>query len=293
MRPFAIVLGTVLAASSAAPLAAQKPHRESPTLVTSPPAPTSAPQAHSTADSAHAKGTRPSPTLMGQPAADSTHRPTTPNAAVTQQAVRPTNPAVRGPTVAAFTAGLAMDSYASEGDEAMRRYVARLTQRLDSTIATLIGVFRGTTGQPLAGAESPAALSQREKDRWARCRDLHYDLQSYGPAMHDLMGDLPQEAAVQRAGEQLDSALTALQATSGCDDVSSMIMAPDRWTPWPQQYQSTAHTFYRDWYNQVREVADRNRALVIALNGTLPATARTPVPPGVARTPPYAGAGPR
>ena len=293
MRPFGIVLGTLLAAATAAPLAAQKPHRESPTLVTNPSAPTTAPQARSTPDSAHGKGNRPSPTLVSQPAPDTTRRASTPAGAVSTQATRPTNPAVRGPSVAAFTAGLAMDPYASEGEEAMRRYVARFTQRLDSTIATLIAVFRGTTGQPLAGAESPAALSQRERDRWARCRDLHYDLQSYGPAMHDLAGDLPEDGAVQRAGEQLDSALTALRATSGCDDVSSMIMAPDRWTPWPQQYQSTAHTFYRDWYGQVRDVADRNRALVIALNGTLPASSRMPVPPGVARTPPYAGAGPR
>lgn len=293
MRPLAIMLGTLLAAVSAAPLAAQKPHRESPTLVTNPSAPTTAPQARSTSDTAHGKSGRPSPTLMGQPAADTTRRTSTPGGAVSTQAARPTNPAVRGPSAAAFTAGLTMEPYASEGEEAMRRYVARFTQRLDSTVATLIAVFRGTTGQPLAGAESPAALSQRERDRWARCRDLHYDLQSYGSAMHDLAGDLPDDGAVQRAGEQLDSALTALQATSGCDDVSSMIMAPDRWTPWPQQYQSTAHTFYRDWYAQVRDVADRNRALVIALNGTLPAGSRLPVPPGVARTPPYAGAGPR
>ena len=98
---------------------------------------------------------------------------------------------------------------------------------------------------------------------------------------------------VQRAGEALDSALTALQATSGCDDVSSMIAAPGRWTPWASQYQTTARTFYGAWYAQVRDVADKNRALVIALNATLPAADRMPVPPGIARTAPYAGAGPR
>lgn len=265
MRSILLIAGASLALGTmtAAPLAAQKRPRPSPTLVSNPNAPTTAPA--------------PAAPPAGQ--------------AVAPQAAR-TPGAARAP-VAAFTAGLAMEPYSSEGEAAMQAYVGRFTQRLDSTIITLIAVFRGTTGQPLAGAETPAALSQRERDRWGRCRDLHYDLQSYAAAMRDLAGDLPEEAAVQRAGEALDSSLTALQATSGCDDVSSMIAAPDRWTPWASQYQTTARTFYHDWYGQVREVADRNRALVIAMNATLPAASRMPVPPGLSRTPPYAGAVPR
>ena len=264
MRSMLLLVGTALTLTTTVAQslqAQQKPRRASPTLVTTPNAPSTAPRA--------------------APA-------TPPPAAVSPQAA----PGARVP-VAAFSAGLAMEPYNSGGAEAMQRYVASFTQRLDSAVATLIGVFRGTTGQPLAGAETPAALSQRERDRWTRCRDLHYDLLSYGSAMHELVGDLPEHATVQTAGEALDSALTALQATSGCDDVSSMIAAPDRWTPWASQYQTTARTFYQSWYGQLREVADKNRALVIAMNATLPAGERMPVPPGVARTAPYVGAGPR
>ena len=61
------------------------------------------------------------------------------------------------------------------------------------------------------------------------------------------------------------------------------------WTPWASQYQTTARTFYHDWYPQVRDVADRNRALVIAVNATRAAGDRMPVPPGLARVPPYVG----
>jgi hypothetical protein len=285
----------VLAAATFPPLAAQeaKPRRASPTLMTNPAAPTppAPPAAPATADSNATKARRPSPTLVNRPGVTADSSRTAGRNAAANQAVAPQ--AARRAPVAAFTAGLAMEPYSSADDAARQLYIAQFTQRLDSTIATLIGVFRGTTGQPLAGAESPAALSQRERDRWSRCRDLHYDLQSYASAMHDLVGELPEDPAVQRSGGALDSALTALQATSGCDDVSSMIAAPDRWTPWASQYQTTARTFYVTWYGQVREVADRNRALVIALNATLPAAERMPVPPGIARTAPYAGAGPR
>ena len=297
MRSTLLVTGSlVLAVAVFDSLAAQetKPRRASPTLMTNPAAPTppAPPPAPPPADSNATKARRPSPTLVNRPGAATDSSRTAGRNAAASQAVAPQSARGR-PPVAAFTAGLAMEPYSSGDDAARARYIAQFTQRLDSTIATLIGVFRGTTGQPLAGAESPAALSQRERDRWSRCRDLHYDLQSYASAMHDLVGELPEDPAVQRSGGGLDSALTALQATSGCDDVSSMIAAPDRWTPWASQYQATARTFYGAWYGQVREVADKNRALVIALNATLPAAERMPVPPGIARTAPYAGAGPR
>ena len=225
------------------------------------------------------KRARPSPTLLGTPGAR-TAQPPAP-AAVQPQAARPAPPA--------FTAGLSIESF--EGDEGARdAYVRRYTLLLDSTIATLVAVFRGTSGQPMAGATAPTALSQRERDRWTRCRDLHWDLQSYVSAMHELVEGLPENAAVQRAGGTLDSSLTALQATAECDNVSSMIAAPDRWTPWGQQYATTARQFYTTWYAQVRDVQERNRAFIIAVNGTREAAERIPVPPAMPRNPPYAGA---
>lgn len=179
-----------------------------------------------------------------------------------------------------------------DGDDAARvPYLRNFTQSLDSAISTLVGVFRNTSGQPLAGADAPTALSARERDRWNRCRDLHWDLQTYATAMHDLVEhDSP---SVARAAAALDSSLTALQATSECDNLASMIAAPGRWTPWASNYTSSARGFYSSWYGQLRDVSEKNRAFVIALNTTLPATERLPVPPAMPRLPPYAGGGPR
>jgi len=72
-----------------------------------------------------------------------------------------------------------------------------------------------------------------------------------------------------------------------------MIEAPARWTPWSTQYESSAQHFYRDFYNEVREADDKNRAFVVAFNASRTAAARIPVPPALPRTPPYVGAGPR
>jgi hypothetical protein len=167
----------------------------------------------------------------------------------------------------------------------------RFTTGLDSAVALLVSVFRNTSGQPMSGADAPTALSARERDRWTRCRDIHWDLTSYVTAMHDLVEY--ENPTVARAAVALDSALTAMTATVECDNLASMIAAPGRWSPWAGNYTSSARTFYGGWYTQLREVADRNRAFVIALNGTLPAAERLPVPPAIGRTPPYAGAGPR
>jgi hypothetical protein len=196
-------------------------------------------------------------------------------------------------TTGAFTAGLALAPYAGSSDADRDAYVARFTQMFDSAVVSLVNVFRNTTGQPVAGAESPTALSQRERDRWTRCRDLHFDLQTYEAAFHALLPRLPQTGNVPRTAAALDSALTAVQATAECDNISSMVEAPGRWTPWSTQYESSAQHFYRDWYNEVREADDHNRGFVVAFNAARSAGARIPVPPALPRTPPYAGAGPR
>jgi hypothetical protein len=241
------------------------------------------------ADSAAAqKSARPRPSGAPRPAgapAPATAppaAPAAPPAAVTRQAA--------APGAANATAGMAIAPF--EGDEDARpAYLRSFTQQLDSAISLLVGVFRNTSGQPMAGAEAPTALSQRERDRWVSCRNLHWDLQSYASAMHDQVEF--DNASVSRAAAALDSALTALQATSECDNVASMIAAPARWAPWESNYQTSARNFYGSWYTQLYEVADRNRAFVIAYNLTLPAAQRIPVPPAMPRNPPYAGASPR
>jgi len=281
-------------AVSATSLQAQKPHRPSPTLIGTPgaaaPATTATPA--STAQPATGgphKQLRPSPTLVTAPAAGQAGAPAgaaagQPGAAVVPQAAH----AAAATAAAAFSAGLSIEPYSEESDEEPAAYGRRFALQLDSTIVTLVGVFRNTSGQPVAGAAAPTALSQRERDRWNRCRDLHWDLLSYVAAGHDLPGAFEETPAVARAAGALDSALTAVEATAECDNVASMIAAPDRWTPWGQQYQASARRFYGEWYAQVREVQERNRAFILALNAA--GGDRVPVPPAMPRTPPYAGA---
>ena len=281
-----MLIASVLLAVAANPIQAQKPRRESPTLLppggaaTPAAAPASAP-----ADTSRGKTRRPAPTLVTRPGAAAESTRTTPPAVAPQSArAVPAAPP-------AFTAGLAMPAYEGDSDADRAQYLRTFTTQLDSAAALLVAVFRNTSGQPLAGATAPTSLSARERERWGRCRDLHFDLRSYADAMHELVEDLPEQA--QRAGEALDSALTALQATSECDNITSMVTAPTRWTPWESNYTASARSFYRDWYAQLRDVADRNRSFVMALNTTLTGTSRIPVPPALPRTPPYAGAGPR
>ena len=195
---------------------------------------------------------------------------------------------------ATATAGFSVEPPSGEEDaDALLGHARDLAHLLDSAIVTLVGVFRNTSGQPVAGATAPNMLSQRERDRWSRCRDIHWDLLSYPTALEPLREGLEDNPAVRRALVALDSALHAQRATDECDNLTSMIAAPERWTPWQQQYEAAARHFYREWYGLVREVHEKNRLLVAALNGALPADRRLPVPAGLPRTPPYAGAGPR
>jgi hypothetical protein len=212
-------------------------------------------------------------------------------AVVTPQAATPAAaPAAGG----AFTAGMAMTPFSGGGAAARNEYLRRLSQMLDSSVVLLVAVFRNTSGQPLGGATRPEALSQRERDRWLRCRSLHWDLTTYHDALSGVLDSIPAEAAaVRRAAAALDTALTELDATGECDNVASMIEAPGRWEPWQDQYRAVATRFYRDWYTQLRNVHEKDRALVIALNTVLAAARRLPVPPGLPRNPPYAGAGPQ
>jgi len=232
------------------------------------------------------KSNRPRPAGAPRPAGTPAPAPATvPASAPASAAVTPQ----AAPNTFSASAGLAIAPFEGD-DDARPAYLRTFTQQLDSAISLMVAVFRNTSGQPMAGADAPTALSQRERDRWTRCRDLHWDLQTYVAAMHDQVEF--DNANVTRAAAALDSSLTALQATSECDNIASMIAAPGRWAPWGANYQSSARNFYRGWYTELRDVAEKNRAFVIALNGTLPAAQRLPVPPAMPRTPPYAGGGP-
>ena len=285
-----------LAAAGTAPLTAQKP----PPTVAHPP---SQPQA-TTAAGAKSAGKVFRPASQARPAASAAQS----GAGATQptaQASQPSAPALQGaaqvtpqaahpvaPAASAFSAGLAMPPYGGTTPDAALDYAARFGRLLDSAIVTLVDVFRNTSGQPMEGASNPTDLSQRERDRWSRCRNVYWDLTTFAAAVQTLRRTLPANPALQSAAAGLDTALAASQALAECDNVASMIAAPDRWTPWGDQYRTAAQHFYRDFYGQVREAHERDRALVNALNAVLPPARRIPVPPGLQRNAPFAGAAP-
>jgi hypothetical protein len=209
-----------------------------------------------------------------------------PAAVVTPQAV------VAAPAAPsnAFTAGLAMPPFSGTGDAARYVYLRTLAHNIDSATVALVGIYRNTSGQPMAGATSPTTLSARERERWIRCRDLYWDFDSFASGLQSVREGLPANSALQRAAAALDTALTENEALAECDNLASMISAPAQWDPWAEQYANSARHFYTDWYTQVREAHERDRALVVALNAVLPAGQTLPVPPGLPRTAPYAGA---
>lgn len=261
-------------------------------------APTAAPARPDSAAAANAaKGRRPPPSLVGAPTAPAGPTAAPPTAPATNPAIvtpQAAQPAPAAPSANTFTAGLSLQPYSGATAAAALEYGRTLGQMLDSTIITLVGVFRNTSGQPLPGATGPDVLSQREKDRWGRCRDLYWDLTTYRTGVQTAAAGWGAAPGVARAAAALDSALasalTDSAATPQCDNLSSMITAPGRWTPWDQQYQSAARHFYTAWYGQILAVHDRDRAFVVALNAALPAARRLAVPPALQRNPPYAGA---
>ncbi len=216
------------------------------------------------------------------PAADTGHAAPP----VTPQATQPSAPAG-----ASHSAGLAMPPYSGTTPEAAVAYAGRFVRLLDSTIVTLVGTFRNTSGQPVLGARSPETLSQRERDRWSRCRDLYWDLTTYASAAATLGQILPAASSVQLRAAQLDSAFGQSTATAECDNIASMLAAPERFSPWQASYESAARHFYRDFYPQVRNIHLAARALVFALN-TGSQGHQLWMPPALPEHAPYAGAAP-
>ena len=289
MMRCSIVLATLLAAGGAlAPLRAQKappPTTQHPQAQPAVPPPTGG-KLPPGSGAPQPAATQPAATQLPPASAPAVARPTAP---VAPQAARPAT----STTAAAYTAGLAMPPFTGTTTAEAWEYAARLGRMLDSTIVTLVGAFRNTSGQPMIGASGPATLSRREQDRWVRCRNLYWDLTTYAAAAGSLRQSLGTDPALERAASDLDSTFARSVAVAECDNVASMIAAPERWpTPWQEQYEVAARHFYRDFYPQVRDVHEKDRALMSELNRFLPAAHRAPPPPGLPTTPPYAGAAP-
>jgi hypothetical protein len=276
MSRTALLLAFAVASGGAlSPLPAQK---APPPAATRPqPQPATQP----TATAGQGKVLRPAPGA-GQPAT------------VTPQATRTSGVPAVNPS--AFTAGLAVAPFAGGGADSALEYAAHFGKMLDSTIVLLVDVFRNTSGQPMVGAGSPTALSQRERDRWSRCRNLYWDLTTYATAVRELEPSVAAHPAVQQATAALDSVLDSALDSNGaiadCDHVASMVAAPQRWTPWQDQYETAARRFYREFYGLIRDGHEHDRAFMVAVNAALSAARRVPVPAGLPRNPPYAGAAP-
>jgi hypothetical protein len=285
---FAIVSGGALS-----PLPAQKP----PPPAAVHPRPQPAPTGQPATTPNPGKVLQPAPGT-GQPAAGAAagaaQGAVQPGAAVTPQATRPSRAPAANPS--AFTAGLALPPFTGGGADSALEYAKHLGKMLDSTIVSLVDVFRNTSGQPMVGAGSPAALSRREQDRWSRCRNLYWDLTTYVSGVRGLEPALAENPALEQAAAALDSTLDSALDSNGaiaeCDNVASMIAAPDRWTPWQDQYETAARRFYREFYALIREGHEHDRAFMVAVNAALSPSRRVPVPAGLPRNPPYAGAAP-
>jgi len=171
-----------------------------------------------------------------------------------------------------------MPGYAGASDAEALEYARMMVLRLDSAAVALYELFRNTSGAPMAGATSPNVLSTREKNRWRRCRLIQFDLGTFGDAAAVLKDSLA-AARLQRSAVTLADALEGLSATAECDNIVSMVEAPDRFAPWQQSYEQSASTFYRSWYTQLKAVHDADRSFALALNAQLPAARQFPMFP--------------
>lgn len=205
------------------------------------------------------------------------------------QPAAPAAPRTQPITDPTLTAGFWMPGYEGTDDDALLEYSRALARRLDSAVVALVEIFRNTTGAPVVGATGPNILATREKGRWQRCRLIHFDLGTLGDAAMFLKDSLT-APTLNRAAVTLSDAFEGLSATAECDNVVSMVEAPDRWAPWQQNYETSARTFYRDWYTQLKALHDADRAFARAVNSALPAARQFPIPPALPPTPPTIGA---
>jgi hypothetical protein len=223
MTRYRVVLAAVLVVSGAVfPLAAQVPAAPRGKVPGAPPG----------------KTARPSPTLMPVNPSPARRVIVTPQATVTPQAVV-TSPTAPAAATGTFTAGLSLPPFTGGGDAARLAYARTLAQNFDSVAVSLVNLFRGTSGQPMAGATGPTTLSARERDRWTRCRDLYWDLTTFAGAAQSIREGLSPTSPLFLRAAALDTALADIEALAECDNVASMISAPDRWVPWTEQYTST------------------------------------------------------
>ena len=208
-------------------------------------------------------------------------------AAGAQPAAAAPPPAAAAPSDPSLSAGFAVEPFEGEGEDAALAYAKSLVTKFDTLALRLRDVFVNASGAPVVGASAPNFLSSRERNRWSQCRRFHFDLATYAASAQDLRERIQGSAALERAAGSFDDALQGITATSECDNVVSMIEAPDRFAPWEQSYQASARGFYQSWYAQLRAAHEAARAFGRALAalgqplGMIPALPSTPPHPVV------------
>jgi hypothetical protein len=164
------------------------------------------------------------PPAQSQGAAGAPRPAVTPQAAVTPPAVPPAAPAAPAEEIGTFfTAGLRVQPFGGGGEGARLDYARILARNVDSVAVSL-----GTPGQPTPGASGPATLTLRERDRWTTCRNLYWDFTTLAAGVRSVREGLPPNSPLDRAAAALDTALDETEALAECDNVASMISAPER-----------------------------------------------------------------
>ena len=290
--PPAVPTAAAPAPAAAAPVVANQAQPSRPTISAQPvtvvaPAPIGQPSG-----AADPNAGKPATPPRAGPPAVATPGPVTPGVTVpaVEAAAAPPGPAApRRSAAPAVTAGFFMPPFAGSGEAERLDYLRSMAVRLDSALRGLVAVFAGTTGSAIL-AEDPTRLSQRVRDRWARCDGHYLDLTSFSDAVQLIKDSLPNNPLVRRAADGLDNALREMAALRECDNIVSMVNRPQDFNPWGQYYEASTRNFYREWYTQLRAVHEADRTFARQLNGVLAADRAIPPLTALPTAPPIAGA---
>ena len=185
-----------------------------------------------------------------------------------------------------------VDPVRPTSDSAWLEQGVLLVGRLDLAARRLADVFRNSAGVPIAGAESPALLSGRERFRWAVCRQIVAALGSHARAAHELSAAplrLARGAKASQAAQALEQALRGTDALRACEGLARMMEARGQVRDWESAYTSAATRFYAGWYAELRGAHEAARALGQAVRSLLPPERAFDVPPVLPPTPPTIG----
>lgn len=279
------------APAAGAPVVANQAQTPAPSIPVQPAAAVAPAPLGQPSGAAEPSAAKPAPPPQAGPPSAAAPGPVTPGVTVPAvvAAAAPSGPAAPRPAAPAVTAGFFMPPFTGSGEAERVEYLRSMAVRLDSALRGLVAVFAGTAGSAVP-AEDPTQLSQRVRDRWARCDEHYLDLISFSDAVQLIKDSLPNNPLVRRAADGLDNALQEMAALGECDNIVSMVNRPQDFNPWGPYYEASTRNFYRDWYTQLRAVHEADRTFARQLNGVLAADRVIPPLTALPSAPPTAGA---